>query len=160
MPQLLNLALCLERSVMSGTRHGICMCGTWAWLHLEERLWRPVSAIGVWGFSAQQSQPTGVWHWTRGSGKTAVCVLVAVEKPGSRSCGLNPSPLARTSSCVMLGKLQCLSEFSSAFVRKWCDCVGCYFRASSDCPGRALLRDGPHPVLQPTAQCCVHTAGA
>lgn len=62
---------------MSGTRRGMCMCSAWAWLHLEERLWRPVSAIGVWGFSAQQSQPTGVWHWTRGSGKTAVCVLVA-----------------------------------------------------------------------------------
>lgn len=33
-----------------------------AWLCLEERLWRPVSAVGVWGFSAQPSQPTGVWH--------------------------------------------------------------------------------------------------
>lgn len=48
-----------------------------AWLCLEERLWRPVSAIGVSGFSAQPSQPTGVWHRARGSGKTAVCVLVA-----------------------------------------------------------------------------------
>lgn len=67
-----------------------------------------------------------------------------MEKPGSGSYGLNPSPQARTSSCVLLGKLQCLSEFSSAFVRKRGDCVGSYFTASSGClaghcPGMGLI---------------------
>lgn len=65
-----------------------------------------------------------------------------------------------TSGWVMLGKLLCVSGFSSAFVRKWCECVGSYFRASSGCPGWALLRDGPCPILQPTAQCWAQTVGA